>query len=132
MMVFSATFFVGLLEHPILFVLCLIASLVAMAMLCALIHMTYDFFLRLFDRIQMPEFGGYFGQIDGEAGGGPEKDPVPDDGGTPDGQQQKGMEVDDNGNLVYENTCSHNFSPSEYYHLIKANPDNDDKTSGSN
>lgn len=86
----SATFFVGLLDHPFLFTLTLIAILVGVAMVCALIHMTYDFILRAFNRLPLNPFGGYFasGSDDGDGGNN-----QPDEPDSPD-------------NLVYTNTSS--------------------------
>lgn len=95
----ATSFFVGLLDHPFLFILTLIAILVGIAMACAIIHMTYDFILRAFNRLPLNPFGGYF--ISGEDDDGDDGDNLPDDPVSPD-------------NLVYTNTESEKMRDEDY------------------
>jgi len=98
MTMFATSFFVGLLDHPFLFILTLLAILVGLAMACALIHMTYDFILRAFNRLPLNPFGGYFGSDDDGGDGG---NNVPDDPVSPD-------------NLVYTNTSNETLKDEDY------------------
>ena len=103
MKMLSTSFMVSLLDHPILFVLWLAAVILGAAMVFTFIYSTYDFILRLFNRLPMPPVPGIDDDGDDGGSGTDGEDPVP-------------MVPPTNGDeLVYTNTTSEKMKDEDYF-----------------